>query len=39
MFKRLLLPFIAAFAMAGAAMAQSPDTSTPDGLIKALWTT
>lgn len=36
MFKRLLLPFIAAFAMAGAAMAQSPDTSTPDGLIKAL---
>lgn len=36
MFKRLLLPFIAAFAMAGAAMAQSPDTWTPDGLIKAL---
>ncbi|ALD91733.1 ABC transporter substrate-binding protein [Cupriavidus gilardii] len=36
MFKRLLLPFIAAFAMAGAAMAQSADTSTPDGLIKAL---
>lgn len=36
MLKRLLLPFIAAFAMAGAAMAQSPDTSTPDGLIKAL---
>ncbi|MDF9431131.1 ABC transporter substrate-binding protein [Cupriavidus gilardii] len=36
MFKRLLLPFIAAFAMAGAAMAQSPATSTPDGLIKAL---
>ncbi|UZN49476.1 ABC transporter substrate-binding protein [Cupriavidus cauae] len=36
MFKRLLLPFIAAFAMAAAAMAQSPDTSTPDGLIKAL---
>ncbi len=36
MFKRLLLPFIAAFAMAGAAIAQSPDTSTPDGLIKAL---
>lgn len=36
MFKRLLLPFIAAFAMAGAAMAQNADTSTPDGLIKAL---
>lgn len=36
MFKRLLLPFIAAFAMAGASMAQSADTSTPDGLIKAL---
>lgn len=36
MLKRLLLPFIAAFTMAGAALAQGPDTSTPDGLIKTL---
>ena len=36
MLKRLLLPFIAAFAMAGSALAQGPDASTPDGLIKAL---
>ncbi|CAG9182817.1 phospholipid-binding protein MlaC [Cupriavidus respiraculi] len=36
MLKQLLLPFIAAFALAGAAGAQTVDASTPDGLIKGL---
>lgn len=36
MLKRLLLPFIAAFAISAPALAQAPDTSTPDGLIRAL---
>ncbi|MBY4949907.1 ABC transporter substrate-binding protein [Cupriavidus respiraculi] len=36
MLKQLLLPFIAAFAFAGAAGAQTVDASTPDGLIKGL---
>lgn len=36
MFKRFLLPFIAAFALSGPALAQAPDTSTPDGLIRSL---
>ncbi|MBY4898323.1 phospholipid-binding protein MlaC [Cupriavidus sp. AU9028] len=36
MLKRLLLPFIAAFALSGPALAQAPDTSTPDGLVRSL---
>ncbi|MGY8527236.1 MlaC/ttg2D family ABC transporter substrate-binding protein [Paracidovorax citrulli] len=36
MFKRFLLPLIAAFALSGPALAQASDTSTPDGLIRSL---
>ncbi len=36
MMKRLLLPFLAVAAFAGAAHAQAQDASTPDGLVKAV---
>ncbi|WP_454723415.1 MULTISPECIES: MlaC/ttg2D family ABC transporter substrate-binding protein [Cupriavidus] len=36
MMKRLLLPFLAVAAFAGAAHAQTQDASTPDGLVKAV---
>ncbi len=36
MIKRLLLPFLTVVAFAGAAQAQTPDASTPDGLVKAV---